>query len=238
VNHLETEEPSKPSPAFLLTLGIVGIILGAAIAGEFVLRLQPGLGGNVTVSGGTVLMPLGVGSNTQLNFDPPKIVVIIGVNNTVTFQNDDSVHHTVTATDNSFNSGDILPNQKFTYTFSTAGNFTYYCIYHSSWMRAQVVVESETAGGAFTIKIPPGTGSDSTLNFSPSSVTLVVGVNNTLTVVNDDSVKQTVTASDGSFDSGDILPGQSWTHTFPAGTYTYHCIYHSYMTGTIVVKSP
>ncbi len=238
---METEEATGAPRGLFLTIGIIGIIVGGAIAGEFVLNLQPKLGGG-TAAAGTVIMPQGVGANTQLSFAPAVITVVIGVNNTLTFKDQDNAaqFHTVTATDNSFNSGNLKFGQSWTYTFSTPGTYTYYCIYHS-WMKGTVIVKSSggsTSGGGFTVVIPAGTGSDTTLNYSPSTVTLVVGVNNTVTFVNHDSTKHTVTALDGSFDSGDILPGGSWTHTFAAGTYSYHCIYHSYMTGTIKVVSP
>ena len=86
-------------------------------------------------------MPTGVGSNTALSFSPARIVVIIGSNNTVTFTNKDSATHTVTATDKSFNSGDIKAGQSWTYTFSTPGNYSYYCIYHT-WMKGTIVVKA------------------------------------------------------------------------------------------------
>jgi plastocyanin len=137
---METDEPSGPPRGLFLGLGIIGIIVGASIGAEFVLGLQPALGGGAAAAG-SVLMPEGVGSNTQLNYSPSTITVVIGQNNTVTFQNKDVVTHTVTATDGSFNSGDIHAGGSWTYTFTTAGNFTYYCIYHS-WMRGTVRVLS------------------------------------------------------------------------------------------------
>jgi plastocyanin len=234
---METDEHPGPPRGLLLSLGIIGIILGAAIAGEFVLNLQPGLGGgNTSVSSGTVVMPQGIGSNTALNFSPATVTLIIGLNNTITFVNRDTAVHTVTATDKSFDSGDIAAGKSWTNTFSSAGNFSYYCIYHSLWMKGKVVVKSGIPG-SFTVKIAPGTGADSSLNYNPSTFKLVVGVNNTIIFLNQDSTTHTVTASDGSFDSGDIHPGGTWTHTFSAGTYSYHCTYHSYMKGTITVKS-
>ena len=119
----------------------MGILVGAGIAAEFIFKIQPVLGGTCGAPG-TVCMPVGVGSNTAFNFSPSKVVLIIGVNNTLTFVNKDSTTHTVTATDRSFNSGDIKAGQSWSHTFSTPGNFTYYCVYHSGWMRAQLVVES------------------------------------------------------------------------------------------------
>ena len=66
----------------------------------------------------------------------------------------------------------------------------------------------------------------------------MIGVNNTVTWVNNDDAPHTVTANDGSFNSGNLDPGQSWSFTFTdPGTYTYHCSYHSWMEGTVIVKS-
>ena len=135
---MDIEEQTGPPKGLLLGIGLVGIILGGVLAGEFVLRLQPALatGG---AAAGTVIMPVGVGSNQALNFSPVKVTVIIGQNNTVTFINKDSAPHTVTADDGSFNSGNMNPGDSWTFTFTTAGTFTYHCNYHS-WMRGTIVV--------------------------------------------------------------------------------------------------
>ena len=137
---MEVEKQIGPPRVVLLGVAVVAIALGGALAGEFILKLQPPLAAGGAIAGG-VIMPVGVGSNTALDYSPSRIVVVIGVNNTVTFTNKDSVTHTVTATDGSFNSGDIKSGQSWTYTFSSPGNFTFYCIYHN-WMRGTVVVES------------------------------------------------------------------------------------------------
>jgi plastocyanin len=94
-----------------------------------------------------VTMPAGVGSSNTLNFSPASITVVIGVNNTVTWMNKDQSIHTVTATDKSFDSGNILGGASFTYTFKTAGTYTYVCIYHG-WMKGTVVVKSAGLGVA------------------------------------------------------------------------------------------
>ena len=74
--------------------------------------------------------------------------------------------------------------------------------------------------------------------YSPETITVVIGANNTVTWVNNDDVPHTVTATDGSFNSGNMNAAQSWSHTFTTpGTYTYYCAYHSWMKGTIVVKA-
>jgi len=83
----------------------------------------------------------GAGTNTSSKgFSPDNIVVMLGVNNTVVWTNNDSSPHTVTADDGSFNSI-LAPGQSYTYTFTTPGTFTYHCTYHP-WMVATVTVEA------------------------------------------------------------------------------------------------
>jgi plastocyanin len=70
--------------------------------------------------------------------------------------------------------------------------------------------------------------------FVPESVTIPAG--STVKFVEDDAVPHTVTATDGSFDSGNLDQKQTWTHTFTkVGTYNYLCTYHTYMKGKIVI---
>lgn len=71
--------------------------------------------------------------------------------------------------------------------------------------------------------------------FSPDSITVSAGT--TVTWVNNDTTAHTVTADDGSFDSGNLAPGESFTFTFTsAGSFVYHCNYHPNMEGTVVVN--
>jgi len=78
-----------------------------------------------------------------------------------------------------------------------------------------------------------------TWNYYPQNVTVVLGVNSTVTWVSHSLAYDTVTADGGAFDSGSIAPGGTFTFTFSSpGTYDYHCIYHPWMTGTIKVISP
>ncbi|HMH33940.1 MAG TPA: cupredoxin domain-containing protein [Puia sp.] len=52
---------------------------------------------------------------------------------------------------------------------------------------------------------------------------------------NDDTTVHTVTADNGSFESGDIQPGGTFSQTFnTAGTFAYHDKHHASMTGVIV----
>jgi plastocyanin len=97
--------------------------------------------------------------------------------------------------------------------------------------------------GAVSVTIPSGTGADSSLNFSPSTITVVIGVNNTVIWANDDVAVHTVTSSTipagaQSFDDGSLSPGSTFSVTFTVpGTYQYYCSIHPWMTGTVIVKS-
>ena len=75
-------------------------------------------------------------------------------------------------------------------------------------------------------------------SYSPDSITVVIGVNSTVEWTNNDTVPHTVTANGGSFDSGAIAAGASFTYEFSSpGVYGYHCTYHPWMVGTVIVKS-
>lgn len=97
-----------------------------------------------------------------------------------------------------------------------------------------------TAGtGTLVISILPDSGANlSSKGYSPDVAHVVIGVNNTVTWVNNDSVTHTVTSVTYLFDSGNLKAGQSWSYTFETpGTYQYRCIYHGWMTGTVIVTA-
>ena len=72
-------------------------------------------------------------------------------------------------------------------------------------------------------------------SFQPAALTVSVGT--TVTWTNNDSASHTVTADDGSFKSGTLGKGETFSQTFAtAGTFAYHCAIHSSMTGTITVQ--
>ena len=71
--------------------------------------------------------------------------------------------------------------------------------------------------------------------FSVSTVQVAAGT--TVKWTNNDGIAHTVTANDGSFDSGNIAPGATFTKVFNAkGSFAYHCSIHPMMTGSVVVE--
>jgi plastocyanin len=75
--------------------------------------------------------------------------------------------------------------------------------------------------------------------FDPKLLKVKAGT--TVIFVNQDPEKHTVTSDTGLFDSGDILPGKSFSYTFlQAGTFPYFCVFHGDkggvdMAGSVVV---
>ena len=61
-------------------------------------------------------------------FAPPTLTIAAG--ETVRWFNDDALPHTVSATDGSWDSGNLAPGQAFERRFDTTGNFPYLCRYH------------------------------------------------------------------------------------------------------------
>ncbi|MGI0018184.1 MAG: cupredoxin domain-containing protein [Nitrosotalea sp.] len=76
-------------------------------------------------------------------------------------------------------------------------------------------------------------------SYSPKNSTVVIGWNNTVSWLNLDNTPSSVTSNWNIFDSGTILPGKDWQHTFDcAGNYGYHSDPHPWMKGWIKVLPP
>lgn len=71
-------------------------------------------------------------------FNPSTITIKVG--DTVRWTNKDSVAHTATANDGSFDTGYLSYGQSKSITFSKSGTYDYYCIPHP-WMKGKVIVE-------------------------------------------------------------------------------------------------
>ncbi len=72
--------------------------------------------------------------------------------------------------------------------------------------------------------------------FEPATLTVAPG--STVRWFNDDALPHAVTATDGSWDSGNLAPGGQFERRFDSpGTYAYLCRYHPGQTGTIVVAA-
>ena len=101
-----------------------------------------------------------------------------------------------------------------------------------------VIVAVLVAGGAFLSRVGPiAAHQDAAVAvqvvdfaFEPGTLTVPAGA--TVTWTNAGSRPHTVTADDGSFDSGRLDPGEQFSQTFDQpGTFTYFCGFHPEMQG-------
>ena len=79
--------------------------------------------------------------------------------------------------------------------------------------------------------------STATACYSPNPIRITVG--STVTWTNDHSIAHTATADSGAWDTGALATGAtSLAITFnTAGTFAYHCRFHSDMHGTVIVSA-
>ncbi len=97
---------------------------------------------------------LGSGSPSGApGYDPDRLIVVVGINNTITWTNDDVGHnHTVTsiivpAGAAPFNSGNMVRNHTYTLTLTVPGLYRYGCSYHV-WMTGTIDVVAAKSSGA------------------------------------------------------------------------------------------
>ncbi len=94
-----------------------------------------------------------------------------------------------------------------------------------------------TAAGAPSTVAPAAGGTTIAIQnfkFNPDPSTFKVG--DTVTVSNKDGTDHSLTANDGSFDTGVFSSGSKTITLSKAGSFSIHCRIHNFMTGTIIVK--
>lgn len=74
----------------------------------------------------------------NMAFSPDTLTVKLG--DKVTWNNQDSIGHSATADDNSFDTGVIAQGQSGSATFTKAGTYTYHCKVHPT-MKATIIVQ-------------------------------------------------------------------------------------------------
>ncbi|MGC2322141.1 MAG: cupredoxin family copper-binding protein [Terriglobales bacterium] len=74
----------------------------------------------------------------NFSFTPATITVPVGT--TVTWTNSDDIPHTVVSDDKSFKSKVLDTDEKFSYTFTKPGTYSYFCSVHPK-MTAKIVVQ-------------------------------------------------------------------------------------------------
>jgi plastocyanin len=127
-----------PASSFVILL-VLGFIIGGAVVGSIAASTETRL--LSSSGGGDITIVQGAGSQNNAQFySPSSFTVKVGT--TVTWVNHDGTIHTVTSKGSSlFDSGNIPTGGSFSYSFTQAGTYQYYCTIHP-WMVGTVVVTS------------------------------------------------------------------------------------------------
>jgi len=112
-------------------LHLVGITLAAFL-------LAAGSGSVFTVHSEDKVAPNAVVKIDNFSFAPANLTIAAGT--TVTWTNNDDVPHVVTTDDKLFRSKALDTDDRFSYTFTKPGTYSYYCAIHPK-MTAKVVVQ-------------------------------------------------------------------------------------------------
>ena len=128
---LKRRKKMKPAWSYLLSPACIGFLS---------LLFLAACGGASTPSGPTV-------SVLDNSFSPKELHIKAG--QTVTWVDNGTSPHTVTADDNSFNSGTFQPGQQYSHTFNTPGTYPYYCTLHGgpggTGMAGVIIVDPATS---------------------------------------------------------------------------------------------
>lgn len=129
------------------TAAAIAVVLVVLVVGSYYGYTTFAAPRNAKIQPVTVTIPTGVGKNSDLNFSPTVIDVVVGVNNTVVWVNEDNVNHTVEATHipngagNFTSEAPIAPGQSFTVTLTMPGVYQYHDSLYPAWMQGAIIVK-------------------------------------------------------------------------------------------------
>jgi plastocyanin len=156
----------------------------------------------------------------------------VPVGGTLTWTNFGSQAHSVTAPDGSFDTGLVAPGATASIEFDTPGIFTYTCSPHP-WMKGIVNVSADATSPGPGMAMVEGNLADiNTWGFAVS-----VQPGQSVAWSNLGSQAHSVTAADGTFDTGLVAPGASASLEFDTpGVFAYVCTPHPWMKGNVAVN--
>jgi len=170
-----------------------------------------------------------------VNFDFEPRTLTIDVGTAVKWTNTGDRPHTATDRGGTFDTRPISPGATGSVVFSAPGVYSYFCRINPLKMNGVVVVkQGRTPARAQRVQaLDPGFAGNA-FKFDPAGLTVPTGT--TIVLANVGGKPHTLTADDGSFDTGVVNPGAeggrfagnntSFTLTKP-GTFRFHCEVHA-----------
>ena len=232
-------------------------VVAVGAAGEAPPAAPPPPGPPPPTSSSTTGARAGSGGSIQMvdyGYRPSTYSAKVG--DRVVWTNAGLAPHTATARDGSFDTGVISAGATGSVTLRKAGTFAYFCTIHPQMTATITVaeappgtvlpdVEEELAGpdpDRDTTENEPGrlTASVDVIDFGYDPDPLVVQAGTTVTWEWVGLSPHTVTDEAGSFDSGILVKGDTWSRTFDeVGTIRYVCTLHPDMKASIeIVATP
>jgi plastocyanin len=178
----------------------------------------------------------------DFDFSPRRLTVAAGT--TVTWSNTGQRPHTATDRGGTFDTKPVAPGASAEVTLSTPGTYFYFCRINPAKMNGVLVVEPgpDDVRAVRVQAVDPGFTGDR-LRFDQDRLTVAAGT--TLLVANVGGKPHTLTADDGSFDTGVVEPGaeggrfagkNASVTLNKAGTFKFHCEVHpAVMKGVVTV---
>jgi plastocyanin len=178
----------------------------------------------------------------DFDYSPGRITVTAGTE--VSWTNTGQRPHTATDRGGTFDTRPISPGASAKVTLSTPGTYFYFCRINPAKMNGVLVVTpAADQGRAVRVQaVDPGFTGDK-LRFDPPKLTVAAGT--TLLVANVGGKPHTLTANNGSFDTGIVDPGaeggrfagkNASVTLNQAGTFKFHCEVHpAVMKGVVTV---
>jgi plastocyanin len=218
------------------------MLLGVAALAAAAVPLTPTLARTATPA--PALAPTASVDIVNFRYNQPEVTVAVGT--TVTWKNTADRPHTVTDRGGTFDSRIVEPGTTSTVTFTAPGTYFYFCRVNPAKMNGVIHVQ----GGAQPSKVvrvqavdPSQFLTHEQFRFDPPSLSVPAG--SVLLLANVGSKPHTLTADDGSFDTGVVAPGSeggrfaghsATIRLDKPGTFAFHCEIHPQkMKGTITV---
>lgn len=177
----------------------------------------------------------------ESQFSPREIRVAPGAE--VAFKANGTFGHNLQAVDGTFSAGDLRAGEESTFVAPQApGEYAFECRFHMDLGMVGVLIVEEGAPGsppardgapesANVTQVAPTAGTDEIVLIDNEIVPKVLNATrgSPITVRNAGATPHTLTAQDGSFDTGRIEPGASTTITLPdrLGAVHIYCRYHA-----------
>jgi plastocyanin len=117
-----------------ILFGAIAVIVGCGSNSSPAMSPTP----TPTTTSGSVSIPVGARTAGSAGYTPNPVTITAG--STVTWTNNDTIAHTSTSDTGVFDSGNIAPGERYSFTFNTRGTFPYHCTLHPG-MVASVVVQ-------------------------------------------------------------------------------------------------